>query len=60
MEKWSEWFYSNVEETFRSLHEREEDQNIYGEGGFATGEEIDHAARGIMQGTPASEQRFRD
>jgi len=39
--------------------DEDEDRNVYGEGGFATREDIDRAAQGIAHGA-ANEQQFED
>jgi hypothetical protein len=61
MKKWGDWFFANIEDAFKKQVERlrPEDRNVHGEGGFATRDDINRAARGLTRG-PASQQEFED
>lgn len=59
--QWSEWYFFHAQEAFKKQHEpkEQEDRHVHGEGGFATRDAIDRAARGQAHG-PAREQQFEE
>jgi hypothetical protein len=60
-EKWGGWFFGKVEETFQELNRarQEPEKDVYGEGGYATRDDIARAARGNTTGA-AHSQEFED